>query len=89
MTITTDPIQIKILLHKEGERIGRDGMLERINDHMYDFIKHGMVIEGALTMCGSLMALAQAAEGDEYLKGFVSRGYNTEVGEIQKHESEK
>ncbi len=64
-------------LKLQGERLGREGLSERVFQLVEEFQKDPTP-KGAMHLSGQLKAIAQAANFDCYWKEKVSNGYHAE-----------
>lgn len=62
-------------LRKEGERLGRAGLSERVIELVKDFDGS---YKGAMHLAGQLKAISQAAKFDDYWTEKVERGFHRE-----------
>lgn len=74
-------IEIANRLKREGERLGRDGLSQRVNDLVLDFArKHpdGHYLE-AIKLAGRLRAISLASRGDHYWGEKTDAAYHAEA----------
>ena len=79
-------LEISKELRKEGERLGRVGMSQRINDLVLGFAKehpNGHYME-AIKLAGRLHAIFLAAKSDMYWDEKANMGYSDEQWELPK-----
>ena len=75
-------------LRKEGKRLGRDGISQRINDLVLGFAKDnpdGNYKEGTM-LAGRLHAIFLATGSNVYWREVAERGFDKEVIEIKKYQ---
>jgi len=73
-------------LQKQGERLGRDGLSQRINKLVLDFAKKypdGHYKEGIM-LAGRLHAIFIATDPYDYWREVARRGYNKELYDLTK-----
>lgn len=71
-------------LRKQFERLGRDGISQRINDLVLEFAKkypEGHYKEGVI-LAGRLRALSLAARADGYWREKTDHGFHCEAQEL-------
>lgn len=74
-------IEVQNQLRKQGERLGRDGLSQRVNDLVLEFAKkypEGHYRE-AIILAGRLRAISIAAKSDSYWGEKTDHGYYTEA----------
>ena len=79
----SQPFYIEIAngLRREGERLGRDGLSQRVNDLVLAFARKypdGHYLEG-IKLAGRLRAISQAARGDHYWGEKTDAAYHAEA----------
>jgi|GEM_PF-2339143 len=70
-------------LRKEGERLGRSGMSQRVLKCVEEFDGS---YKGAMILAGRLKAIAQAAKCDDYWDEKVNKGFISELSDIKRFE---
>lgn len=70
-------------LRKEGARLGRAGMSQRVIEIIEEF--DGSYI-GAMILAGRMKAIAQAAKCDGYWDEKVNKGFIRELSDIENFE---
>ena len=75
-------------LRKQGKRLGRAGMSQRVIALVDEFTENDNSYKGAMELAGRLKAIAIAAKGDDYWSEQVSKGYHKELYDITKFEPE-
>jgi hypothetical protein len=79
-------LEISKELRKEGKRLGRDGLSQRINDLVLGFAKdnpEGNYREGII-LAGKLHAIFLATGPNDYWREVAERGFDKEVFDIKK-----
>jgi len=77
-------------LRKQGERLGRDGLSQRINKLVLDFAKNnpdGHYREGIM-LAGRLHAIFLATAPGDYWREVAERGFYSEIRELPGFEKE-
>ena len=74
-------------LRKQGKRIGRAGMSQRVLILVNDFVKNDGSYKGAMELAGRLRAITIAAKCDDYWSQKVNHGYTNELFDITKFEA--
>lgn len=68
-------------LKAQGQRLGRDGLSERVNT-LVDEFNENRTYKNAMVLAGRLKAIAQAATFDSYWDEKMSQGYNCEKNDL-------
>lgn len=68
-------------LRKQGDRLGRAGMSQRVLNLVNEFNKD-QTYKGAMQLAGELKAIAIAAKCDDYWNEQVTKGYRRELFNI-------
>jgi hypothetical protein len=74
------------LLKREGERLGRDGLSQRIDNLVLDFAKkypEGNYREGIM-LAGRLHAIYLATDKNDYWREVADRGFMAEMSELHR-----
>lgn len=74
-------LEISQKLREEGERLGRDGLSQRVNDLVLEFAKkhpYGHYLEG-IKLAGRLRAISLAARSDSYWGEKTDSGFYDEA----------
>lgn len=79
--MSTHSLEISRNLRKEGDRLGRDGLSQRVNDLVLEFAKKhptGHYREGII-LAGRLRAISLAARADQYWGEKTDSGFYSEA----------
>ena len=74
-------------LRKQGARINRAGMSQRVLILVNEFVKNDGSYKGAMKLAGRLKAITIAARCDEYWSEQVNKGYTKELFDITKFDA--
>lgn len=72
-------------LQKEGKRLGRRGLSERVLDLTSNFLNNPSYIE-AIILIGRMKALAHACNFDSYWQEKMNKGYGLECYDLRKYQ---
>ena len=73
-------------LKKEGNRLGRAGMSQRVDVLVDEYIKEGRTYKGAMRLAGKLKVITVAAKSNCYWDEITERGVYRELHDIKKFE---
>lgn len=77
-------LKISKELRKQGERLGRAGLSERVFTLVDEFNQeHVRSYKNAMVLAGKLKAIAMAAKADGYWDEKVSMGFQSEIYDIE------
>ena len=69
-------------LKEHGRRLGRDGMSQRVERLVIDFVENGGGYKAAMILAGRLKAICSAARCDDYWLEQVDKGWTRELSEL-------
>lgn len=85
--MTIRNIEESSMLRNQGRRLGRDGMSQRVERLVLEFIESGGGYKSAMILAGRIKAVATAARCDDYWTEQVDKGWTREMVDIRSVET--